>query len=139
MANEELIELRNKLILGVSVALVLTVPFLFFFITRYSNIKSNVYKAYRAEKTFVIYVTDSSCDKCSMVKNKLKNLDVEYIEYDLSKARDKDLVIKKIGVKESTLIAPSLVYVKKGVSMINLLNISSEEEIDGFISYMDTV
>ena len=74
-----------------------------------------------------------------MVKNKLKNLDVEYIEYDLSKARDKDLVIKKIGVKESTLIAPSLVYVKKGVSMINLLNISSEEEIDGFISYMDTV
>ena len=69
----------------------------------------------------------------------LKNLDVEYIEYDLSKARDKALVIKKIGVKESTLIAPSLVYVKKGVSMINLLNISSEEEIDGFISYMDTV
>ena len=43
MANEELIELRNKLILGVSVALVITVPFLFFFITRYSNIKSNVY------------------------------------------------------------------------------------------------
>ena len=125
MVNEELIELRNKLILGVSVALVITVPFLFFFITRYSNIKSNVYKAYRAEKTFVIYVTDSSCDKCSMVKNKLKNLDVEYIEYDLSKARDKDLVIKKIGVKESTLIAPSLVYVKKGVSMINLLNISN--------------
>ena len=80
MANEELIELRNKLILGVSVALVITVPFLFFFITRYSNIKSKVYKAYRAEKTFVIYVTDSSCDKCSMVKNKLKNLDVEYIE-----------------------------------------------------------
>ena len=124
MVNEELIELRNKLILGVSVALVITVPFLFFFITRYSNIKSNVYKAYRAEKTFVIYVTDSSCDKCSMVKNKLKNLDVEYIEYDLSKARDKDLVIKKIGVKESTLIAPSIVYVNKGVSII---------------SYMDTV
>ena len=87
MVNEELIELRNKLILGVSVALVITVPFLFFFITRYSNIKSNVYKAYRTEKTFVIYVTDSSCDKCSMVKNKLKNLDVEYIEYDLSKSK----------------------------------------------------
>lgn len=139
MANEELIELRNKFILGVAVALIITVPFLFFFITRYSNIKSKVYKAYRAEKTFIVYVTDSSCDKCSMVENKLKNLDVSYIEYDLSKARDKDLVIKKIGVKESTLVAPSLVYVKDGVSMINLLNISSEEEIDGFIKYMDTV
>ena len=57
----------------------------------------------------------------------------------VGQSKDKDLVIKKIGVKESTLIAPSLVYVKKGVSMINLLNISSEEEIDGFISYMDTV
>mgnify|MGYP003549528394 CR=1 FL=1 len=139
MANEELIELRNKLILGVSVALVITVPFLFFFITRYSNIKSKVYKAYRAEKTFVIYVTDSFFFLCSMVKNKLKNLDVEYIEYDLSKARDKDLVIKKIGVKESTLIAPSLVNVKPGVTLINLLNISSAEDVDGFISYMDTV
>lgn len=139
MANEELIELRNKFILGVSVALIITVPILFFFITRYSSVKSKVYNAYRAEKTFVVYVTDSSCDKCSMVKNKLKNLDVSYIEYNLSKARDKDLVISKFGVKESTLVAPSLIYVKNGVSMLNLLNISSEEEIEGFIKYMDTV
>ncbi len=139
MANEELIELRNKFILGVCVSLVITLPILFFFIVRYSSVKSKVYNAYRAEKTFVVYVTDSSCDKCSMVENKLKDLDVSYIEYNLSKVRDKDLVISKFGVKESTLVAPSLIYVKNGVSMLNLLNISSEEEIDGFINYMGTV
>ena len=46
MKNEEFIELRNKFLLGILVALIVTVPFLLFFVNRYAANKSKVIDAY---------------------------------------------------------------------------------------------
>lgn len=139
MKNEEFIELRNKFILGVVIALIITIPFLCLFISRYSGTKTNVYKSFRNKETFIIYVSNSSCDNCEFVEKKLEELDVSYLEYNLDKAKDKDLVIDKIGIKEEKIKVPALIYVKEGVPLVNSLDISEEDDILDFIKYSKLV
>ena len=139
MRNEEFIELRNKFLLGVLVALIITIPFLLLFIRQYRANKSSVLEAYGNKKTFTVLIYKSSdCSKCKMIRSKLDSLDVYYLEYDLDKAVGKETLLKRVGVSEKDLIIPALVYVKNGESIVRSLEIDDEESIDEFVNYSKT-
>lgn len=139
MKNEEFIELRNRFLLGILVALVITVPFLLFFISRYTGSTADVIDAYNKKETFTVLVYKSSdCDKCSMIENKLKNLDIYYLEYDLDNPKEKENTFKKFGFKEKELIVPALIYVKEGVTVVRTFDIEDENSVDEFIKYRET-
>ena len=139
MKNEEFIELRNKFLLGVLVALVVTVPFLLFFVNRYLGSRSSIMEAYNNKKTCTVLVDKSSdCDYCSIIKSRLKDLDIYYLEYDLDKPKDKERTFKKFGFSEKSLVVPALIYVKDGESVVRTFDIKDETMIDEFIKYSKT-
>lgn len=136
MKNEEFIELRNKFLLGVLVALIVTVPFLLFFVNRYVANKSKVIDAYNEKKTFTVLVYKSSdCSKCSMIREKLDDEDIYYLEYDLDKENTKDTAYSRFGFSESKLKVPALIYVKDGVSVVSSLDIKDSKAVEEFIKY----
>lgn len=135
MDNEEFIELRNKFLLGVVVSIIIVIPFLFLFINRYTGIKSSVYKAYRSDKTFLVLVTNKEKSKeCQKIKKILKDKDISYLEYNLDKVKDRDLVIPMFGVAEKKILVPALFYVKDGETSMYTLEVDSEKRVDSFIS-----
>ena len=139
MKNEEFIELRNKFLLGVLVALVVTVPFLLFFVNRYLGSRSSIMEAYNNKKTFTVLVYKSSdCNYCSIIKSRLKGLDIYYLEYDIDKPKDKERTFKKFGFSEKSIVVPALIYVKDGESVVRTFDIKDEAMIDEFIKYSKT-
>lgn len=136
MNNEELRDLRNKLLLSIVVVLVIVVPFIVLFVNRYMGIKSSVYKAYKADETFAFLVYDSSnCSKCEMIRSNLKDFDTKVLEYDVRKANDKDVIFTNIGLAQNKVKMPALVYVKDGVTTLITLDIKDSEAVSDFIEY----
>lgn len=136
MNNEEFIGLRNKFLLGIVVALIITVPFLLFFVNRYKVNKSEVIKSYNNNETFSVLIYKSSdCEKCKMIRKKLTSLNIDYLEYDLDKEMNKEIAYSKFGFSESKLKVPALIYVKDGVSVVSVLDVDTEESIEEFVKY----
>ncbi len=135
MDNEEFIELRNKFLLGMVVSLIIVIPFLFLFINRYTGVKSSVYKAYKSNETFVVLITNTEKkSECQKIKKILKDSDVSYLEYNLDKAKDRDLVIPLFGIAEKKIQVPALFYVKDGKTVMYTLEVTGEEKVSSFIS-----
>ena len=124
--DPELILLRNRFLLGLGVALIFAIPIALLFFNRFHSTYSDVYSAFRRQDSFVIFLTDSSnCSNCSLIEQVLKDQEVAYYPYDISKEKDYSLVQERIGIVSSALKVPAIIYIREGQMEENLLNITA--------------
>lgn len=127
--DPELILLRNRFLLGLGVALIFAIPIALLFFNRFRSTYSDVYSAFRRQESFIIFMTDSSnCSNCSAIEQLLKEQEVAYYSYDISKEKDYDDVQRRIGITSSALKPPAIIYIQEGQMEANLLNISKEQD-----------
>lgn len=131
--NEELIELRNRLLIGIAVALVFCIPFLFIFINKFGYKPSKVLESLNEESKMVLLITGEECDNCRNTENILKENDVKYSLLNKDREIKYKEILRKIEVTESDVIVPTVIYIDEGKIYSSL----AEPNVDELLSFID--
>ncbi len=134
MNNPEFIELRNRFLFGLFIASIVVGAGILLFSQKFGDMRSDALEDINSDKTFLLFVMNSkNCDSCDRIADKLDNLGVSYVKYNLYRPKDLDDVCFKLGITKENLKAPSLIYIKDGDKVGSLLNVSSDEMIESFL------
>lgn len=132
MKDPEFIELRNKFLFAVFIAIVFAVPLLFFVYKTYSN--TNVLSKINKKDTFTILVINKNCDTCKVVDDILHSNKVKYVKLNRDTNKNYDEIMKKMGVLNKREEFPIIIYVEEGKMKANLFNINNEEDVTDFLN-----
>lgn len=129
--DQEFIELRNRFIVGLLVALAIGALCLLVLFRKFVFGSSTTRKII-TDKTFVIFVDNNDCTNCNEIKN---YLDKEGVSYDvlMEGTKDTENIFDSYNILYDESISPAVIYVEKGEMVANLVNINSTEELSLFI------
>ena len=134
MNDPEFIDLRNKVLLGIGICLVLFVPFFFFIRNHLIVDESTIIKRINNNDTFIIFVTDKKCKDCKKYKKTLKNNKVDYNIINIDKDKNYKKILKELDIESTEITPPSLIYVNEGQPFATLVKIGDEEGLQTFIN-----
>ena len=132
MKDPEFIELRNKFLLALLVALIFSVPI--FFILKNNLVPNNsIEDKIKNNKSIILYVVEDNCNNCNKIK---KYLDKNKIKYNmLNKNSNKyQRVMNIIGVNNENIISPAILYIEETKLNSYIVDIKSEKEVENFIN-----
>lgn len=132
--DEELIYLRNKIIIAIVVALVFSIP-LFIFVYRNFHVEEDsLISSIKNKETILIFVERDSCDRCNGV---LEILDQNQVDYHLVNADHMSHyteMIRLVGISDKYVKVPGLIYLKDGELVANMMDIRSQTDLSAFLS-----
>ncbi len=131
--NEELIELRNRFLFGLGVALVFTIPMLFVFINKFGDKPSKVLEYINNDESMVLFIVEEDCKNCSKTENILKENSVPYTKINRDRESKYEEILKRINIPKSDIEAPSIIYLKDGELHSSLIKPENEE----LLSFID--
>lgn len=133
MRDPEFVELRNKFLIGILIAVVFTVPLFIYVYKTFSNPK--VLTKIDKGETFSLVIVSKDCEKCGLVEDILDSKNIKYLEVNSSTDKNYKSIINKLGIKNTQNSFPVIVYVKDGKMAGNMMNINSENEVLGFLEF----
>ena len=132
MNDPELIELRNKFLLGIVIAVVFCTPLFIFMNKSFGSNESKIYKMMKQRDSFVVFTYDKKCDTCDGVRKMLDENNLPYFELNIDKAKDLDKILKWLKINED-VVSPGLIYVKDGFLGAYIFEIKTEDDVIDFI------
>ena len=133
MNDPELIELRNKFLLGILVAVVFCVPIIVFMSKNMVTNDSDIYSYVKSRETFIIFVEEKRCSACDDVRQILDNKNVSYYVMDIDKTKDYLNILKRLNLSEDVVTRPGIIYVDEGKLYSYLFDIESDEQVNNYI------
>ena len=133
MRDPEFIELRNRFLIGLMVALFVGGLLIIIFYRSLISERSKVYNQLRSDDTVLLFVEDNNCDRCIQIKNILDNKRVEYYIYNRDSDVERDSIEKVLKIDNYSIEIPALMYVKNGKVKSFLSDAEDIEEINDFI------
>ena len=133
MNDPEFIELRKRFTLGLVVAIIFCVPFLFFITKKFVVETSPIIKGINKEETMLVFVEKSNCSDCKIVENRLKDFGIKYYTINTSIDRDYKTILKKLDITTTDIDEPTLMYIEEGKFYAAMVSIKSEEEVTSFL------
>ena len=129
--NEEVEDLKKKILLCVVVLIFVVVLGLCLVFNRFSSSVNDVSAAINKKESFVVLFQNKDCDTCSMVEDRLNQLGVTYYTFNTYTSSFDDVLLKlKIDYK---VLVPAVYVIDKGQVLYNINNIQDQETIDSFI------
>ena len=133
MKDEELIMLRNKALIGIVILLLFAIPIFFIINNKILIKKTNVIKSIEKKEDILVLVISENCSKCKKYEKELIKLNVNYFLINKDTEKTYNRILSKLKLGESDVIAPTLLYIKKGKAYSTLVDIKNEKEIDEYI------
>ncbi len=130
MNDPEFRKLMKKFFLAILITLIFMIPIFFFLHNKVLIHKSELLTDINKNKTVVIYITENNCKKCNNLKDRIKNINYKELNKDTN--RDYEEIISKLGINESNISSPAILYVKKGQLISYIVDIK-EDELKEFI------
>ena len=131
MDDPELKALIKKSLFAVAVALAFAIPAFLFFTNKLYVKDSDIVKSIKNNKGILIFVTENKCSNCNTIKKELK--DVKYKVLNKSTDKNYNEIMIRLGLENSNIEIPALIYVKKGELYSFIENINSEEELNKYL------
>ena len=132
--NPEFIELAKRFLFGLLIATIVVIAGILLFWRKFGDMRSNALEEINSNNTFLLLVVDTkNCDTCRGISGRLDTYDVDYIKYNIYRAKDLDDICFKLGISKNNFIAPSLIYIKDGDKIGSILGINNDLEIDAFL------
>ena len=135
--NEEVQELKKKMILcGVVFVFVMVLGLLLVF-NRFGNDVDEVLQALYQKESFVVfffYFSDK-CPNCSMVEDTLNELGVSYYRFDV-KVSSYNEVLQKLKI-DYDITLPAVYVIEDGEVRYNLTNINDKDSLVSFVRNND--
>ena len=135
--NEEVQELKKKMILcGVVFVFVMVLGLLLVF-NRFGNDVDEVLQALYQKENFVVFFQNDSdkCPNCSMVEDTLNELGVSYYRFDV-KVSSYDEVLQKLKI-DYDITLPAVYVIEDGEVRYNLTNINDKDSLVSFVRNND--
>lgn len=135
--NEEVQELKKKMILcGVVFVFVMVLGLLLVF-NRFGNDVDEVLQALYQKESFVVFFQNDSdkCPNCSMVEDTLNELGVSYYRFDV-KVSSYDEVLQKLKI-DYDITLPAVYVIEDGEVRYNLTNINDKDSLVSFVRNND--
>lgn len=134
MDSDEFIELKNRFLLGLLVAVIVAFLLILFFANKFGFRDSKILKAINQNKTFFLLLIDSDeCSQCSNYLEKLEDSDVKYYKYDVSIKADYDEFLEKVELTDEMIECPGIIYIEKGEMVANIMGIDDESIFSDFV------
>ena len=131
--NEEVQEIKQKIILCAIVFVFVLVLGLFLVFNRFGSDVDAVTEALNKKETFVLFFNNDSdlCQDCSMVEDTLNELGVSYYTFNVQ-APSYDSVLRRLQV-DYEVVVPAVYVVVKGEVRYNITNVNSKKTVENFI------
>lgn len=131
--NEEVQEIKQKIILCAIVFVFVLVLGLFLVFNRFGSDVDAVTEALYKKETFVLFFNNDSdlCEDCSMVEDTLNELGVSYYTFNVQ-APSYDSVLRRLQV-DYEVVVPAVYVVVKGEVRYNITNVNSKKTVENFI------
>lgn len=131
--NEEVQEIKQKIILCAIVFVFVLVLGLFLVFNRFGSDVDAVTEALNKKETFVLFFNNDSnlCEDCSMVEDTLNELGVSYYTFNVQ-APSYDSVLRRLQV-DYEVVVPAVYVVVKGEVRYNITNVNSKKTVENFI------
>lgn len=137
MRDPEIIQLRNRFLLAITIALLFSVPLIIFLNKNFNN--TNVLTRIREKDTFVILIENKGCKMCKKVNELLDDNSVDYVRLNRDKNKDYNKIMKDLELVNKREEYPVVVYVTKGKMTANLFNISDVSEVREFMKNYELI
>lgn len=131
--NEEVQEIKQKIILCAIVFVFVLVLGLFLVFNRFGSDVDAVTEALNKKETFVLFFNNDSnlCEDCSMVEDTLNELGVSYYTFNVQ-APSYDSVLRRLQI-DYDVVVPAVYVVVKGEVRYNITNVNSKKTVENFI------
>ena len=133
MNDPEVKEMFNKAKFILAVVLVFAIPVFFVIKNKLIITESSVLRDIQKKEIVLLYITEEDCSNCKKIKKELDSKEMEYKELNKDTNKDYKTIIRKIGLNNSKLYTPTLVYVVKGKTESYIVNIKDIEELNEYI------
>lgn len=133
MNDPEVKEMFNKAKFILAVVLVFAIPVFFVIKNKLIITESSVLRDIQKKEIVLLYITEEDCSNCKKIKKELDNKEIEYEELNKDTNKDYKTIIRKIGLNNSKLYTPTLVYVVKGKAESYIVKIKNVEELNEYI------
>lgn len=110
--DQELIDLRNKFLLGIAISLLLIVP-LFFIIKNISYIdNTKVIKRINKNEEFILLLKNDKCDECKKLIKTIKKYKFNYMIVNIDTDRNYNNILKRLSLTKNNIKTPTIIYIK---------------------------
>lgn len=136
MNDLEFNELRNRIIIGVLVAIIFSIPILIFVIKNFRIDTSDVLRKLKKKEDMLIYLKDDSCkQQCDMVENIFEDKKISYFTINIGHYADYDELLKRLDIEERAVEIPSIIYIEKGEMVANMMDVNQEDNLISFLEF----
>ena len=125
MKDPEFIQLRNRFLFAILIAVIFSIPLIIFLSKNFSD--TNVLSMVR------------KCNLCKKVDDLLEDNSVNYVRLNRDKNKDYDKILKDLGLVNKREEYPIIVYVVDGKMVANLFNITHVNDVKEFIINYDLI
>lgn len=133
MKDPEFIQMRNKFLFAVLIAIVFAIPLLIFVFRVYGN--TSIVTRLDREETFTILVTTKKCDNCKMVEKIFEEYNVDYLNLNNVTNKDYQAIMKRMEIENKRNTFPIIIYVEDGKMKANLFDVNSREQVTDFLDF----
>ncbi|MBR2828847.1 MAG: hypothetical protein IKE70_06420 [Bacilli bacterium] len=136
MKDSEFIELRNRFLLGVFIALLVVIPFFIVIIVKLDQINSKIIKRLNAKESFYILVESSNCKNCREVESTLKDNELSYEKINIEKEEYEE-ILEKLHSMSLEVSPPAILFIQNGTMVEKLTKINENDELEEFINNIE--
>ena len=133
MKDPEFIELKNRFLFGLLIALLMGSILIFVAYKSFIGTNSKAYNYINRNNKSIILVIDNKCKNCDEIKNVLDNNKYKYYLYNRSKDYSNNieniLNIDNLGIE-----IPALIYLENKRVSSFISNVNDSEEIKDFFN-----
>ena len=135
MHDEELMDLFKRLGIGIFVLLVFGILFIVFLYKRFGAEEASILKKFDRSDDFFVLIREKSCKSCGEIVSILKERRVSYFVFYPDRERNVSEIYQRMGIEESDIVAPSIVYFQEGAVHSILVDVQNISDLKEFIDY----
>lgn len=132
-AEDQIRDLRNKVLLGVFIFIIFFIPGLAVFMTKFGRVETKIIEKVDKEESFVVLFTKTECNYCKETKEVLKDNNINFEEVKTDSERYYGTIIRKLEISKNDIVEPTVMIIKKGKQKSSLVDINNKNELELYL------
>lgn len=132
-AEDQIRDLRNKVLLGVFIFIIFFIPGLAVFMTKFGGVDTKIIEKVDKEESFVVLFTKTECNYCKETKEVLKDNNINFEEVKTDSERYYGTIIRKLEISKNDIVEPTVMIIKKGKQKSSLVDINNKNELELYL------
>lgn len=136
MKDREFIELRNRFLLGLFIALVVVIPLFLVLVVKLDQTNPKIIRRLNEKDSFYILVESTNCKNCREVESILKKKKINYEKINIEKDEYEEM-LEKLHSMSLEVSPPAILFIQDGIMVDQLTKINENSELEEFLNNME--